>query len=97
MIRSVVLAKLSPGYDTAELQQFQEGLLNLNLPGTQRVTVGTDAGLREGNWDFAIVADFDDVAAYRCYDEDAEHNRLRARLAALVEQICRVQLELPDS
>lgn len=96
MIRNVVLAKLKPGHDAAEVQRLQECFRNLNLPGTQRFTVGTDAGLRDGNWDFVIVADFDDVAAYRRYDEDAEHNRLRARLAPMIEQISRAQLELPD-
>jgi hypothetical protein len=97
MIRNVVLAKLKPGYDTVEVAQIQEGLRNMNLPGTQRYTIGDDAGLRDGNWDFIIVADFSDVAAYRGYDEDAEHNRLRARLAPFIDQIARAQLELPDS
>ena len=53
--------------------------------------------MREGNWDLVIVADFVDVAAYRGYDEDADHNRWRARLAPLVEQIARAQFELPDT
>ncbi len=97
MIRNVVLAKLKAGYDTAEVEQVQQCLRKLNLPGTRSFTVGFDAGLRDGNCDFVIVADFDDVAAYRRYDEDAEHNQLRARLAPWVEQISRAQIELPDS
>ncbi|HEY9263277.1 MAG TPA: Dabb family protein [Mycobacterium sp.] len=97
MIRNVVLAKLKTGYDTAEVESIQEGLRNLNCPGTRNYTVGTDAGLRDGNWDFVIVADFEDTAAYRGYDEDAEHNRLRARLAPFIDQVARAQFELPDS
>lgn len=97
MIRNVVLAKLKPGYDSAEVAEIQEGLRALNCPGTHRYTVGSDAGLREGNWDFVIVADFADTSAYRGYDEDAEHNRLRARLAPFIEQVARAQFELPDS
>lgn len=97
MIRAVVLAKLKPGYDTAELELIQQAFSNLNLPGTLSYTLGTDAGLRDGNWDFAIVADFADIAAYRGYDEDAEHNRWRARLAPLTEQVARAQFELPDA
>lgn len=65
MIRNVVLAKLTTGYDTAEVESIQEGLRNLNCPGTRHYTVGADAGLRDGNWDFVIVADFEDTAAYR--------------------------------
>ena len=97
MIRNVVLAKLTAGYDRAEVEQIQQCLDELNLPGTRDFTIGTDIGLRDGNWDFVIVADFDDVAAYRSYDDDAEHNRLRARLAPWIEQIARAQFEIPDA
>ena len=95
MIRNVVLAKLKDGYDAAELAQIQQGLRELNCPGTVAYSVGSDAGLREGNWDFVIVADFTDVDAYRGYDADAEHNALRARLAPMVDQIARAQMDLP--
>jgi len=94
MIRNVVLAKLKDGYDAAELAQIQQGLRDLNCPGTVAYSVGSDAGLREGNWDFVIVADCADVESYRGYDADAEHNALRARLAPMVEQIARAQMEL---
>ncbi len=97
MIRSVVLAKLKAGYDAAELSSIQDGLRNLNTPGTVRFTIGIDAGLRDGNWDYVIVADFEDVDSYRNYDEDAAHNALRARLAPFVEQIARAQFEIPDA
>ncbi|WP_111512138.1 Dabb family protein [Mycobacterium kyogaense] len=95
MIRSVVLAKLKGGYDAAELAQIQQGLRNLNCPGTVAYSMGSDAGLREGNWDLVIVADFTDADAYRGYDADDEHNALRARLAPMIEQIARAQMELP--
>ena len=97
MIRNVVLAKLKTGYDAAEVEQIQDGLRHLNTPGTVRYTVGTDAGLRDGNWDFVIVADFEDVDAYRGYDEDAAHNELRARLAPFVDQIARAQFDIPPA
>ncbi|PWQ89258.1 stress protein [Enterococcus faecium] len=97
MIRSVVLAKLKAGYDAAELSSIQDGLRNLNTPGTVRYTIGIDAGLRDGNWDYVIVADFEDVDSYRNYDEDAAHKALRARLAPFVEQIARAQFEIPDA
>jgi len=46
--------------------------------------------VREGNWSFAIVADSTDADAY---DRDVEHNRVRARLAPMAEQIARVQFQ----
>lgn len=97
MIRNVVLAKLKAGYDAAEIERIQDGLRHLNIPGMIRFTVGTDAGLREGNWNFVIVVDFRDAAAYREYDEDAAHNELRARLAPFVDQIARAQVEIPET
>jgi Stress responsive A/B Barrel Domain len=95
MIRNVVLVKLRDGYDAAEAAAIQKGLLGLGCPGTLSYTVGDDLGLREGNWSFAIVADFTDVDAYRAYDQDSEHNRIRARLAPMAEQVARAQFELP--
>jgi hypothetical protein len=97
VIRNVVLAKLKSDHDAAEIERIQEGLRALNCSGTVRYTVGTDAGLRDGNWDFVIVADFADTVAYRGYDEDAAHNELRARLAPFVENIARAQFEVPDA
>lgn len=97
MIRNVVLAKLKADHDAAEVEAIQQGLRDLDCPGTLQYTIGSDAGLRAGNWDFVIVADFTDEHAYRAYDEDAEHNVLRARFAPMVEQIARAQFEIPDA
>jgi hypothetical protein len=95
MIRNVVLVKLKAERDSAEVAEIQEGFRNLDCPGTLSYTVSDDLGLRDGNWDFAIVADFTDADAYRAYDQDLEHNRVRARLAPIAEQIARAQFELP--
>ena len=95
VIRNVVLVKLKPGQDPAEVADIQDDFRRLNCPGTLNYTIGSDLALREGNWSFAIVADFSDVAAYRAYDLDSAHNRARARLAPLVEHIARAQFEVP--
>ena len=95
MIRNVVLVKLKAEADAAEVAEIQDGFRNLDCPGTVSYTLGDDLGLRDGTWNFAIVADFTDVASYRAYDLDAAHNRYRARLGPLAEQIARVQFELP--
>jgi hypothetical protein len=95
MIRSVVLFKLAAGHDAAEVARIQAALRDLNCPGTLSYTVGEDLGLLEGNWSFGIVGDFADAEAYRGYDADAEHNRLRAELRPHVERIARVQYAVP--
>jgi hypothetical protein len=97
VIRNVVVVRLRPDHDPAVRAELIDGFEHLGLPpGTRSFTVGEDLGLRDGTWSFAIVADFADAAAYRSYDADAEHNRLRARLAPLAEDIARVQFALPD-
>ena len=95
MVRNVVLVKLAPSQDPAAVVKAQEAFLNLNCAGTLTYVIGDDLGLRDGNWSFAIVADFADVDAYRAYDQSEEHNRARAGLLPMTEQIARVQFEMP--
>jgi hypothetical protein len=94
MIRHIALLKARSGHDSARMQEILEGLLALQVPGLVRMAAGADRGLREGNWDYAIVSDLEDAEAYRRYDADAEHNRLRGELAQLVDQIARCQIEI---
>ena len=94
MIRNVVMCKLAPGYDPEWLADLFRRFRGLDCPGTVSYTLGTDLGLKDGGWSFAIVADFVDADAYGAYDLDEEHNRLRAELAPHAEQIARVQFQL---
>jgi hypothetical protein len=96
MIRHVILVKLKADHDAAEVAEIQEGFRNLNCPGTISFTLGDDLGLRDGTWSYAIVADFKDAESYQGYDRDAEHERLRQRIAPMIEQVARVQFEIPD-
>jgi len=95
MIRNVVLVELRAGADRAAVARIQDGLRALDCPGTISYTLGDDLGLREGNWSYAIVADFENEASYRAYDQDAEHNRLRGLLAEHTERVARVQFAVP--
>jgi Stress responsive A/B Barrel Domain len=94
VIRNVVLVRLKPSADPAEVADIQEDFRRLDCPGTLSYTLGDDLALRGGNWSYAIVADFTDADAYRGYDLDEAHNRARARLAPLAEQVARVQFEI---
>ena len=92
MIRNVVLVKLKPGVDEAQVERFTDAMLSLQLPGLVNLTCGRDLGLREGNLEVALVADLEDEAAYREYDEDPEHNRIRRELVApIAERVERCQ------
>lgn len=99
MIRNVVLGRLRPSADStsdsAVLDQALESLAALPFDGLLAVHVGRDLGLREGGWSFAITSDWRDEDAYRVYDLDGEHNRLRREYFAVVcDQIARVQFAI---
>ena len=98
MIRNVVVGRLRDGADEELLEEALRGLLLLPLEGLLEMHVGRDAGLRQDSWDYVITADFADADAYRRYDADEEHNRLRRELFdVLSEEIARVQFEIPDA
>ena len=50
------------------------------LKGCISYTCGPDAGINEGNADFAVVSVFEDEAAWHAYDTADEHNRIRAEI-----------------
>ncbi len=94
MIRNVVVGRLQPDADPAAVQAALEAIAALPVQGCLDVRVGLDAGLRDGAWGFAITSDWVDAEAYRVYDLDPEHNRIRAELfGPLCAEIARVQFE----
>jgi len=104
MIRNVVVGQLRPAADPAQraadaalLEEGLAGIAALRFPGLLAMHTGTDLGLREGVWSYAITNDWQDADSYRVYDADEEHNRLRREIFAQIsENIARVQFELPD-
>ena len=94
MIRNVVLGRLRDGVDPAQVDPALAAIVALDPPGLLDCRVGRDLRLRDGSWDFAITSDFVDADAYRTYDAEAEHNRVRREMfAPLCADIVRVQFE----
>jgi Stress responsive A/B Barrel Domain len=102
MIRNVVLGRLRPAEDpaqqAADAALLQDGLARiaaLRFPGMLAMNVGRDLGLRDAGWSFAITNDWQDAAAYRVYDADEEHNRIRREIfAKICQDIARVQFQI---
>jgi hypothetical protein len=81
MIRHVVLFSWT-AETTAEQKQLVAAELRTLAPmmsGLRAYHAGHDAGLVEGNFDFAVVADFDDAESYLAYRDHPAHR-------AVVEQ-----------
>jgi hypothetical protein len=83
MIRHVVLFTWDDGMTDELEQQFAAELTALapKLSGLRAYHAGPDAGLVEGNFDFAVVADFEDDASYLAYREHPEHQDIITRLS----------------
>jgi len=102
VIRNVVVGRLRPAgdpvqqaADAASLQAGLAGIAALRFPGMLAMSVGIDLGLRDSEWDFAITNDWQDADAYRIYDQDEEHNRLRREVfAQICQDIARVQFQV---
>jgi Stress responsive A/B Barrel Domain len=94
VIRNVVVGRLKDGASREDAEKALAAIAALELEGCLDMRVGVDAGLREGNWDYSITADFTDVDAYRRYDLDEEHNRIRREMfAPISEEIVRIQFQ----
>jgi hypothetical protein len=99
MLRHVVLLRWKEGATEAEKRAVEEGLraLPAAIPQIRRYELGADAGLAEGNFDFALVADFDSPADFVTYQEHPEHQRLlRERLRPAIAARAAAQYGLPS-
>jgi hypothetical protein len=98
MIRNVVVGRVRDGVPAAQVEEAIQALRDLEVEGVEfRLVGGQDRGLRDGNASFALTADFVSDEAYRIYDADPEHNRIRRELFAPISaSIERIQFALPD-
>jgi hypothetical protein len=80
MIRHVVLFTWTDGMTDEMERQFAAELTALAARlGVPSYQAGADAGLIEGNFDFAVVADFDDTDSYLAYRDHPEHQDIIGR------------------
>jgi hypothetical protein len=84
MMRHVACFAWADDVTTAQLQRVADELRALPplMSGLRAYHIGADAGLAEGNYDFAVVADFDDTESYFAYRDHPAHR-------AIVEEVIR--------
>jgi Stress responsive A/B Barrel Domain len=64
------------------------------VPSIRAFVSGPDAGVNQGNFDFAVTADFDDAAGYIAYRDDPGHREVVQRyVTPIAAQRAAVQLE----
>jgi Stress responsive A/B Barrel Domain len=96
MIRHNAAFKWKPETTDEEKQQVATELAKLPsiVPSLRAFASGPDAGLAQGNFDFAVSADFDDEAGYLAYRDDPAHREIVDRyILPIVAQRVAVQFE----
>jgi Stress responsive A/B Barrel Domain len=97
MVRHVVVIAWTPGATDEQKQQASADLATLPtlMSGLRSYVFGPDAGITDGNADFAIVADFDDTASYVAYrDHPAHVDVVKRSIVPITERRMVVQFEL---
>ena len=91
----MALIGLKAGVSEAKVEEWITATSALEIQGMRSLAFHRDLGLREGNRNLAVVADFDDEEGYRRYDSDPEHARIRQQMAVhLIETIDRCQFRV---
>jgi hypothetical protein len=96
MIRHVVLFGWKPEATEEQKQQVAEELAKLPsvVSSIRAFAAGPDAGLGQGNFDFAVSADFDDEAGFFAYRDDPGHRDVVQRyILPITAQRTAVQFE----
>lgn len=94
MLRHIVMIKLKADAPASAAKSLEEGLSQLPgaIPEIKQYAFGPDLGLRGGNFDFCLVADFEDEEAFRRYVSHPNHQAFVAeRLEPVTEQRVAVQ------
>ena len=97
MFRHVVMMRWSPGTTSADVNAIVEALggLPAAIAELRDYRFGHDVGINEGNFDFAVVADFADADDYIVYRDHPLHRAVIAeRIAPHLAERAAVQYEV---
>jgi Stress responsive A/B Barrel Domain len=97
MIRHVVVFAWVPEATDQQKQRVADELRKLPplMTGLRAYHFGPDAGIIDGNFDFAVVADFDDAESYLAYrDHPAHRAAVDQVIRPIVRQRAAIQYEL---
>jgi hypothetical protein len=80
--RHVVMFKWADHVDAEHVEKVSSGLsaLPAEIDVIRSYVHGSDVGVSEGNYDYVVVADFDDVSDFHTYRDHPQHVQLVAEL-----------------
>ena len=97
MLRHVVMFKFKADAPADAAASLDQGLSRLakSIPEIAAYDYGRDLALREGNFDFCLVAEFADAEAFDRYVVHSDHQRfIQQQLTPVVAQRVSVQFEV---
>jgi len=96
VLKHVVLLRWKPEASDADKQAVRDELATLPaaIPEIRRYVFGDDAGLADGNFDFAIIAEFDNRPDWQTYATHEQHQRVIAEhIRPILQDRAAVQYE----
>lgn len=74
-LRHVVMFTFADGLGPDYVDRVRQGLDSMptTIAEIRSYTHGTDIGISDGNYDYVVVADFDNVEGYRTYRDHPHH------------------------
>jgi hypothetical protein len=97
MLRHIAMFRFSPEAPADAARSLEEGLTRIRetVETIAAYTFGPDRGLRDGNNDIAVVADFENEDDFRTYVDHPEHQAfIRDRLSPVISERVSLQFEL---
>lgn len=82
MLRHAAVFRWIEGTTPEQVEELAAALraLPAQVPAIRSYEVGSDLGLGEGRWDFAVVASFDDADGYQDYIDHPAHQAIATDL-----------------
>ncbi len=86
MIRHVVLFQFADDTTVEQIDDYEQSLVDYvaTLQGVEDYVIGRDARINPGTYDFSIVAEFSDEAAFREYFDGARHKEIQRNTASMI-------------
>jgi hypothetical protein len=97
LIRHTVMFTWKPDATEEQIKRVPAELSRLPalVPSLKAYAMGTDIGVNEGNWQFAVTADFDDLDGYLAYRDDPTHQAIiKEHIQPIIATRAAVQYEL---
>jgi len=86
VIRHVVLFQFTDDTTVEQIDDYEQSLVEYvaTLDGVESYLIGRDARINPGTYDFSIIAEFADEAAFREYFDGERHKEIQRKTASMI-------------